>query len=206
MASLRRAQASIEFITLYGLLLVPILIAFFYAYSSLSASTTGLAGTSSASELARVLDDLGTQGSGATAVTTVTIPANYNANSSYFGTPFSCAGPYVSMSVGGSAYVRRTGARVIGDWPATAGVRAFNFTVQPSGVVVVVPTRQPPSAAAGAAWVLASKLKANGYAVFDGNAGANATGLFSSNFSTAGAGVTIPAVVTSYYHAQSNTT
>lgn len=140
----KRAQASIELIAIFTLLLIPIIAGFIYAYSAVSDSVKYKADVS-LDRISSAAERLYVEGPGATSVVFVDLPAGIDYPSSYIGSKTGGEGKYLSLNVSGSEAFRLTDATIAGNWQNTTGNRvkpgfnAFNLTVNSSGCVVILP-------------------------------------------------------------------
>jgi hypothetical protein len=139
-----KAQASIELIAIFTLLLLPIVAGFIYAYSSISDSMSYKADVA-LDRLSATAERLYVEGPGATASVVVDLPSGIDHASSYIGSPSGGEGRYLSLNVSGSEAFRILNANVSGNWQNTssgnvrAGQNVFNLTVSSSGCVGIVP-------------------------------------------------------------------
>jgi hypothetical protein len=140
----KKAQASVEIMALFTLLLIATVAGFVYAYSSVSDSlkfTTDIA----MDRLASTAERLYVEGPGATASVSVNLPSSADALSSYIGGPTGGEGHYVLLNISGGQTFRLLDATVAGSWPVTTqgkvrpGIAQFNLTVNSSGCVLITP-------------------------------------------------------------------
>ncbi len=140
----KKAQASIELIALFTLLLLPIVAGFIYAYSTVSDSMKFKADVA-LDRMATTAERLYVEGPGASALVFVDLPGSIDHASSYIGGNMGGEGRYLSLNVSGAEAFRLLDATVAGNWQNTvggdvkSGFNAFNMTVNASGCVVIVP-------------------------------------------------------------------
>ncbi len=138
----RKAQASIELIAIFTLLLLPITAGFMYAYSAMSESVR-YTGDVSLDRMASAAEKLYVEGPGAAETVYVDLPSGIDARSSYIGSRTGGEGRYLSLNVSGSEAFRLLDACVGGSWGSTPngkvvpGFGAYNMTVNSSGCVLV---------------------------------------------------------------------
>ncbi|MFH1448461.1 MAG: hypothetical protein ABIG39_06365 [Candidatus Micrarchaeota archaeon] len=136
----KKAQASIELMAIFTLLLVPIAIGFMYSYTAISDSMNYKAAVV-LDRIGAVAEKLYVEGPGASALVYVDVPSGVDHASSYIGTPSSGEGRYLSINQSGSESFRILDATVSGEWPNTTGGKVrpgfsvFNLTVNSSGTV-----------------------------------------------------------------------
>ncbi len=140
----KKAQASIEFIAIFTLLLLPIIAGFIYAYSAVSDSAKFKADVA-LDRLASTAERLYVEGPGASALVFVDLPGSIDSYSSYIGSKAGGEGHYLILNVSGSEAFRLLDANVSGNWQNTTGGKvkpgfnAFNMTVNSSGCVLIKP-------------------------------------------------------------------
>jgi len=139
----KKAQASIELIAIFTLLLLPIIAGFIYAYSTVSDSNKFKADVA-LDRLGSTAERLYVEGPGASAQVFVDLPGSIDHATSYIGSPSGGEGPYLSLNVSGSETFRLLASNISGNWQNTTGGKvkpgfnAFNMTVNSSGCVVIV--------------------------------------------------------------------
>ncbi len=139
----KKAQASIELMAIFTLLLLPIAIGFIYAYDTISDSNKYKADVA-LDRMKSTAEKLYVEGPGASSLVYVDLPGSIDYNSSYVGNPSSGEGRYLSLNVSGSESFRLLDSCVGGDWPNTSGGKVksgfvvFNMTVNSSGCVVIL--------------------------------------------------------------------
>ncbi|MFH0817773.1 MAG: hypothetical protein V1909_04015 [Candidatus Micrarchaeota archaeon] len=140
----KKAQASVELIAIFTLLLLPILAGFIYAYSAVSDSSK-LKADVALDRLTASAERLYVEGPGASALVFVDLPGGIDFASSYIGTNTGGEGRYLSLNVSNSETFRILDAAVFGNWQNTTGGKvkpgfnAFNVTVNSSGCVIIRP-------------------------------------------------------------------
>ncbi len=140
----KKAQASIELIAIFTLLLLPIIAGFIYAYTAISDSVKYKADVA-LDRMGATAERLYVEGPGATSVLYVDLPGGIDFYSSYIGAKSGGEGRYLSLNVSGSESFRLLGATVDGNWQNTTGntvrpgFNAFNLTVNSSGCVLIIP-------------------------------------------------------------------
>ena len=140
----RNGQVSIEFIAIFALMLVPLLMAFFYAYSIISGSGAYRIDFS-LDRLEVAAERLYAQGPGASAVVYIDLPSGLVSNGSYVGNSTNGVGGYLTLNVSGAEAFRLLDAQVSGAWPGMAGgwvksgMTLMNLSVNASGVVNINP-------------------------------------------------------------------
>ena len=143
-SSKKKAQASIELIAIFTLLLLPIIAGFIYAYSAVSDSTKFKADVA-LDRMASTAERLYVEGPGASALVFVDLPGGMDSGSSYIGTKAGGEGRYLTLNVSGSEAFRLIDANVSGNWQNTTGGKvkpgfnAFNMSVNSSGCVLITP-------------------------------------------------------------------
>ena len=140
----KKAQASVEIIAIFTLLLLPIVAGFIYAYSAMSDSMKFKADVA-LDRIASSAERLYVEGPGASAIIYVDLPAGIDYNSSYIGAKGGGEGRYLSLNVSGSESFRLLDANTSGRWQNTTGSKVssgfnvINMTVNPSGCVIILP-------------------------------------------------------------------
>ena len=191
-----KGQATIELLTLYSLLFVPLVVASFYAYSTLSDSMRANQATSTLVRLANKAEELFAQGPGATAEVYVEFPNGIDWTRSFIGTGHSCPGPYVVLDMRGSSAFRAFDGRAIGWWPEHSGYAKMKLkTTAPSGIVSIAPASWPYHELTDYDWALASAEKSETYARFAGQ-DFYLQNLFDTEIFVAATGQAVPAAAT----------
>lgn len=137
----QKGQVSIEYISIFALLLVPLLIAVLYAYSGISGSS-GYEADVSLERLADSAEKLYAQGPGASSEVDIYLPGSIDANTSFIGNGTGGSGNYLSLNISGANSFRIVRATVNGSWPVVggkveSGFSVMNLTVNGSGVVLI---------------------------------------------------------------------
>jgi hypothetical protein len=163
-----RAQVSVEYLSIYVLLFIPVIVSGLVAYGNLISSMQTASYQSSARALQAAADKVFAEGSGSSTQVFVSLPKNINWSRSFIGTPYACPAPFFSLTTldKDSPTTFQVAARVIGNWSQFSGQTSYDLRVLDSGVVAVMGHNKRLDAVANYSWLTYSIERGNAYAVF----------------------------------------
>ncbi len=191
----RKGQATVELLTLYSVLFVPLVIASVYAYSAISDAMQFNQGISTLTKLANKAEELYAQGPGATTEIYIDVPNGVDWTQSFIGTDNSCPGPYFALQVRGSSAYRVFDGRAVGWWPGHSGLTKMKMKAAASGIISVAPSSWPYHTLTDYDWALASVEKGETYARF-ANRAFDVQGFLDAAIVTSASGGPVPAAGT----------